>query len=51
MSDAPSSSESPESEKNLFGQVAIDLGLVNAEQLDGALKFQDEQPKLIGARR
>jgi serine/threonine protein kinase len=51
MSDVPTSNASPDSPQNLFGQVAIELGLVTTEQLDAALKQQAEQPKVIGATR
>jgi len=51
MGDTPPSSASPESEKHLFGEIAVEMNFVTAEQLDAALKFQAEQPHVVGARR
>ena len=52
MTDAPATN--PPAEKSatyLFGELGQELGLLTSEQVESALKFQREQPEVIGARR
>jgi serine/threonine protein kinase len=51
MTDSNSSPGAPNNSTHLFGQIAQELGLVTSEQLESALKYQSEQPAVIGARR